>query len=171
MQQYLITPDEVKKNARSIARLVSNDKIQVYIEESENIDIKNALGDSLYLDVVEKQENYDILLNGGEYKTKRGERKVFVGLKKALSYFTHARLMKNGDYNVDRYGMTNKNSEYSSHTEYKEKVTAYNDAFDVAERYLKECVVYLNENKDSFPLYKGNGGIRANRTVFRVLGE
>jgi hypothetical protein len=171
MQQPLITTNDVKTNSRDVSQYVSDDKIQIYIEESENIDIKSALGDALFLDVKEHPENYSDLLNGAVYDTRRGERKSFTGLKKALCYYSFARLMKNGDFNVNRFGTVNKTSEYSSNAEYKEKVTAYNDAFDVANRYLKECVVYLNEKKDLYPLYKGKGGIKANRTVFRILGE
>jgi hypothetical protein len=29
----------------------------------------------------------------------------------------------------------------------------------------------LNDNKKDFPLYRGSGGINANRVTFRVLGE
>ena len=31
---------------------------------------------------------------------------------------------------------------------------AYNDAFSVADRYMKECVRYLNDNKKDFPFGK-----------------
>lgn len=53
----------------------------------------------------------------------------------------------------------------------KEKVIAYNDAFNIADRYLKECVQYLNDRNKDFPLYKGRGKLKANRTVFRIIGE
>lgn len=79
--------------------------------------------------------------------------------------------MKNGDGNVTRFGFVNKDNEYSSRSDFKEKLMAYNDAFSVADRYMKECVRYLNDNKKDFPLYRGSGGINANRVTFRVLGE
>lgn len=47
MQQHLITPNDVKKNTREVAKLVSENKILIYIEESENLDIKPALGEFL----------------------------------------------------------------------------------------------------------------------------
>lgn len=171
MQQLLITTSEVMTLARDMSNHVDKSKIEVYLRESENIDIKNALGDSLFLDLKEHPDKYKTLLEGGVYETEYGDKKVLTGLKSALAYYTFARLVKNGDGNVTRFGFVNKESDYSSHSEFREKLMAYNDAFDVANKYLKECVIYLNCNKNLFPLYKGNGGIMANKTVYRVLGE
>ena len=171
MQQYLITIEEVMSLARDISQYVDKAKIEVYLRESENIDIKTTLGDSLFLDVKECSEKYSTLLNGGVYETGCGDKKVFTGLKVALAYYTFARIVKNGDGNVTRFGFVNKDSEYSSRSDIKEKVVAYNDAFSVADRYLKECVRYLNDCKSDFPLYKGGGKLKANRTVFRIIGE
>ncbi len=171
MQQLLITPSDVKTKARDISQYVSDEKIQIYIEESENIDIKNALGDALFLDIKEHPDNYASLLDGGVYETNCGEKRVFTGLKAALVYYSYARLVKNGDGNVNRFGFVKKDSEYSTRSDLKEKVMAYNDAFSVADRYLKECVRYLNDCNSQYPLYKGKGRIVANRTVFRIIGE
>lgn len=171
MQQYLITTDEVSKLARTISVHIDAEKIETYIRESENIDLKLALGDALLLDVKEHQENYNELLNGGSYDAGYGEKRSFVGLKTALAYYTYARIVKNGDGNVTRLGFMHKDNEYSSRPDFKEKLMAYNDAFSVADRYLKECVRYLNDNRHSFPLYRGNGGLTANRVTCRVLGE
>lgn len=91
--------------------------------------MKLALGDALLLDVKEHQENYDELLNGGSYDAGYGEKRSFVGLKTALAYYTYARIVKNGDGNVTRFGFMNKNNEYSSRSDFKEKLMAYNDAF------------------------------------------
>lgn len=171
--QQLIIPNEAKAMARGISKHVTDDKVNIYIEESENIDIKRALGDAMFLDVKSNPdtEANAILLSGGEYLDRHGETRYFNGLKKALSYYVYARLMKNGDYNVDRFGTNTKNSEYSNNAVYKEKVTAYNDAFSVADTYLKECVMYLKENPDKYPLYRGMGKIKSNRTKFKVIGE
>ncbi len=70
-----------------------------------------------------------------------------MGIKTALAYYTYARIVKNGDLNVTRYGLMQKEDEYSSRPDIKEKVMAYNDAFSIADRYLKECVRFLEEKK------------------------
>lgn len=171
MQQYLITTLEVADLSRGMSVHVDEDKIETYIRESESIDIKSALGDAFYLDVREHPEKYALLLDGGTYEDKCGEKKIFMGIKTALAYYTYARIVKNGDFNVTRYGLMQKEDEYSSRPDIKEKVMAYNDAFSIADRYLKECVMFLDDRKEEYPLYKGNGKIKANRTVFRILGD
>lgn len=171
MQKYLITTLEVSTLSRGMSVHVDEDKIETYIRESESIDIKSALGDALYLDVKEHPEKYELLLDGGTYEDKRGEKKMLMGIKTALAYYTYARIVKNGDGNVTRYGFVQKEDEYSSLTDIKEKVMAYDDAFSIADRYLKECVMFLEDKKNDYPLYKGNGKIKANRTVYRVLGD
>ena len=171
MQQYLITTDEVSKLARTMSVQIDTEKIETYIRESENIDVKSALGDALFLDVKEHPDNYSELLDGSSYDVECGGRRSFVGLKAALAYYTYARIVKNGDGSVTRLGFMHKDNEYSSHSDFKEKLMAYNDAFSIADRYLKECVRYLNDNRKSFPLYKGKGALTANRVACRILGE
>lgn len=171
MQQYLITPNEVSTLARSISVYVDPEKIETYLRESETIDIKSALGDALFLDVKDHPEKYEILLNGGVYDVECRDKRSFSGLKTALAYYTYARIVKNGDINVTCLGLVQKENEYSSHTDFKEKVMAYNDAFSVADMYLKECVLYLDDCKEQFPLYKGGRRIKANRIICHVRGE
>jgi hypothetical protein len=50
MQQYLITTDEVSALSRGMSVHLDPDKIETYIRESENIYIKSALGDELFLE-------------------------------------------------------------------------------------------------------------------------
>lgn len=169
--RYLITFSDLKENTREVSQNLTDIKVKSYIEESENIDIKSALGDALFLDLKEHTENYELLMNGGTYESKCGEKRVFVGVKKALCYYVLARLMKNGDYNVTRFGLVQKQTEYSQPTDYKEKVTAYSDVFVVADRYLKECVKYLDDCRGQYPIYQGKGKIKSNRIVYRILGE
>lgn len=171
MQQYLITTSEVATLSRGMSVHIDEDKIETYIRESESIDIKSALGDELYLDVKEHPEKYELLLDGGTYGDNRGEKKMFMGIKTALAYYTYARIVKNGDGNVTRYGFVQKEDEYSSRPDIKEKVMAYNDAFSIADRYLKECVLFLNEKNDEYPLYKGLGMMKVNRIKSKLIGD
>jgi hypothetical protein len=171
MQQYLITTQEVSSLSRGMSIHIEESDIEQYIRESESIDIKSALGDSFFLEVKDNPEKYSLLIDGGVYEDKNGHKKLLTGLKTALAYYTYARIVKNGDRNVTRFGLVQKDSEYSSHTEFKEKVMAYNDAFSIADRYLKECVLFLDENNDEYPLYQGKGKIKSNRVVCRIIGE
>ena len=62
MQQYLITTDEVSALSRGMSVHLDPDKIETYIRESENIYIKSALGDELFLDVKTNPDKYALLL-------------------------------------------------------------------------------------------------------------
>ena len=170
MRQYLITSDEVSSLARGMSIHIEQEKIETYIRESEDIDLKPSLGDALFIDLQEHSEKYELLMNGGVYEDKDGKH-VMTGLKTALAYYAYACLVKNGDGSVTRYGFVNKDDEYSSRPDSKERVMAYNDAFSIADSYMKECVQYLNAHKCEYPLYKGRGGLKANRTVFRIIGD
>ena len=168
MQTNLITPREVGYLSRDISQHVDEARIETYIRESENIDIKSALGDTLFLDVKANPSKHTLLLDGGTYQA-NGKKEVFSGLKTALAYYTYARVVKNVDTNVTRFGLVHKDSEYSSEVEFKEKMQSYNDAFSIADSYLKECVRFLSETK--YELYDGKGKIISHRTRFRIIGE
>ena len=171
MQQYLITAEEVSKLSRDMSIHLDDSKIETYIRESENIDIKSALGDALFLEVKEHPEKLDTETIPNLYTFDAKKLKERHISTKELAYYTYARIVKNGDGNVTRFGFVNKESEYSSRPDIKEKVMAYNDTFSIADRYLKECVQYLNDCKNDFPLYNGGGKLKANRTVYRIIGE
>lgn len=139
-------------------------RVNAFIREAENIDLKPTLG-YLLEEIKQEPSKYTILLEGGEYETECGEKKVLVGLKAALAYYTYSRIIKSGDLNIARFGAVYKEVNESSRPSDKERVIASNDAYAVANRYLQECVEYLgscNCNKRT---------IKSNRIVYKVLGD
>lgn len=167
----LIKANEVTDLSRPISGHIDDKKINTYIRESEDIDLKSSLGDELLMDIRLNPEKYNDLLNGGEYKDKCGYKHTFSGLKTALAYYTYARIVKNNDINVTRFGVTFKEDDYSNKVSVKERVLAYNDAFSVADKYLHECVLFLSANKEKYPLYRGIGKVKSNRIKYRTIGE
>ena len=168
---HLIKTNEVADLSRPISGHIDDKKINTYIRESEDIDLKSSLGDVLLMDIRSNPEKYDDLLNGGEYEDKCGYKHTFSGLKRALAYYSYARIVKNNDINVTRFGVTFKEDDYSDKVSVKERILAYNDAFSIADKYLHECVLFLSENKDKYPLYRGIGKVKANRINFRTIGD
>lgn len=168
--QHLITTNDVVLLSRGMSVHVDESKISVYLREAENIDIKSALGDALFIDIRNNPEKYSLLMDGGMYETKCGEKKLFAGLKTTLAYYTYARIIKNGDGNVTRYGYFNKEDKFGSRPDFKEKLMAYNDAFDIAAKYMQECLEFLSANKDTYPLFK-KGRVRANGNSYKIVGE
>lgn len=84
MQQYLITTDEVSALSRGMSVHLDPDKIETYIRESENIYIKSALGDELFLDVKKNPEKYQLLLDGGTYETKCKKKIIITGTSRSF---------------------------------------------------------------------------------------
>ena len=73
MRQYLITSDEVSSLARGMSIHIEQEKIETYIRESEDIDLKPSLGDALFIDLQEHSEKYELLMNGGVYEDEESE--------------------------------------------------------------------------------------------------
>lgn len=117
--------------------------------------VKPVIGDELYLKLLEKgetEEDYKTLLNGGSYSDSRGNVFSFMGLRVAISYYVYAQNVMSGDFESTRYGMVLKDGDYSSRMSSKERSDCYNNALEVANTYLKDCLRFckvkgLVENK------------------------
>ena len=110
-------------------------------------------------------------IGGGEYTDECRNRRHFVGLRRALAYYVWARLVKTSVNHLTRFGFVQKRDEYSQATEYRERQTAYNDAFAIADGYMKECLAYIQAKPEIFADYTLKGKVKANRTKFKILGN
>lgn len=145
MGQHLITPNEAKTLGRPITGKLEEDKLNAFITEVEQMNIKPVLGDKLFIDILEKGEEnevYKMLLNGGSYTDSNNNISSFTGLKSTIAYFVYAQNLMSGDLNVTRYGTVFKDDDYSSRISSKERSDAYNNTLEVANYYLKECVKF-----------------------------
>ena len=166
--QHLIEPRDVDKYARPCD--MDDEIIARAIEEAELLDIKPKLGVELFMRLFTHEQS-DLLLNGGEYIDEGGNKRHFVGMRRALAYYVLARLVKTSVNHLTRFGFVQKRDEYSQATEYRERQTAYNDAFAVADGYMKECLAYIQAKPKIFADYTLKGRVKANRTKFKILGE
>lgn len=164
----IIEPSDVAKLARPCD--CDDDVILRTIEESEMLDIKPTLGDALFLRLGTHVE-FDRLLNGGEYQNDKGETFVFAGLKRTLAYYVWARLVKTSTNHLTRFGYVVKQDDHSRATEFKERQIAYNDAFAIADGYMKQCLAYIIANPEIFADYYKKGSLKANRTKFKIIGQ
>lgn len=164
----IINPFEVAELARPCD--CDEDVIRRTIEESELLDIKPTLGDALFLRLTTHVE-FERLLNGGEYENEKGEKFVFAGLKRTLAYYVWARLVKTSPNHLTRFGYVVKDDDHSHATEFKERQVAYNDAFAIADGYMKQCLAYIIANPKIFEDYYKKGSLKANRTKFKIIGK
>ncbi|MDR2087117.1 MAG: hypothetical protein LBP72_08070 [Dysgonamonadaceae bacterium] len=182
MENHLTTPDNIKQNTRPVSSNLDNNRIEIYIEEAEQINIKPRIGDALFIDLLEYvlsedktafPAEYETLLNGGEYLTTLcGEtrKKTFKGLLSALNYYVYARLVKHNDSNVTRFGFVQKDDEYSSRHDLKIKLAEEKDALTVADIYIADCIQYLKANAKNIPLFTVPGKVK-NRLNITMIGD
>lgn len=176
--KHITTIDNVKKDSRVMSMHVDDDRIRVCIEEAEEIDIKNAIGNNLYIDLLKyinreddsTNEVYENLLNGCIYKIK-DDNYIFSGLIKSLNYFAYARLVKFGDATMTRIGLSNYESQYSSLADIKRKQEEYKDAYSIAEGLMNECLQYIKYNIERPPCGEIEGIIPKRGTVISAIGD
>lgn len=162
----IITPDEIEVLARPCT--IDEEIAWRYIEEAEMQDVKPLVGDALFFDICDHPSKYEELLEGGICEIK-GKKLGFGGLKRAVAYYVWARMVKCSVHHLTRFGFVNKNDDNSHAVEWKERQAAYNDAYAVADNYMKECLAYI---KDKSIAQVGEvSQISKKRTFLKTIGE
>lgn len=88
MKKHLTTVENIKNDTRFVSSYIEDKRIEPLIKESEQINIKNQIGDTLFLDLLDYVEaddkssfpDYSILLNGGTYEDKCNETRSLNGV-------------------------------------------------------------------------------------------
>lgn len=168
MQPYLITYNEVFELTRKMSAHIERDRIDAFIRESENMDLKPVLGDALFIALKRNPTAYKALLDGGVYDTANGGTKSFDGLKSALAYFTYARFVRNDDGHVTRTGFMVKDNEHSTRASEAEKERTYNDVVSIARKYLMECMEFVSHDEGCRSCC---GTARRKEGRYKILGE
>lgn len=141
----LITRDDIVRECRpTSAEEVLVDRC---IEEAQNLDIIPAIGADWWLRVLDKDNDAVAMLlwNGGLYEDTNGCKRLFAGLKKALLYYSYARLVRSQGGTSTRFDFVVKADQYSDSADLKAKVQAYNEAFQTADGYKAQCLLFINE--------------------------
>lgn len=184
---HIIRPEEVSGYGRAMSSHVDRKVLESLIQETENVDIRPALGALFFQNLVQadREEPFvKLLLNGGYYPyvydptfdaTFQQPAVVldahFQGLKAAVAYYVQARLVKTNDNQITRFGVMQKDNEYGTRPSLAERNDMYNDLCAVADQYLRDTLEYLNIYRSRYPLFECGGRIRNNRTIYRILGE
>jgi len=181
--EHLTTPNNIRNNVRPVSKHLEDGRIKIYIKEAEQLNIKPRIGDALYVDLIKYvnsndkgsfPDEYNTLLEGGNYISKNNcsdiEYKTFVGLIETLNYYVYAKIIKNNNETVTRFGYNNKNDDYSSNTELKRQLVAEKDALSVADGYMADCINYLKSNSANIPKFKRAGKAK-NRLRISIIGN
>jgi len=145
-----------------------NNNIETAIESTEQIEIKERLGNVLFSDIEKNRATYTLLLNGGEY-TYNSQLYSFKGLLYAIAWQAFANYTKLSNNNATAYGTVFKNSEYSqpvSDDNLKKAVNIYQER---ATYYINECIQYLKRTNNY--LFLNSCDVISNRFIqFNVIG-
>lgn len=180
IRKPLITVDEFRTLARPVSLHLDTEAVEQYIRESEDASLIPATGWELYkfltFEGTEKPqalaESFDrtIATDGGEW-TETSERgyqtlRLCNGLKKALAYFTYARLQRADGNILSRAGAMRHRDERADHTD-DQKLKQYNDIVDMAERYLSDTLYYIKKNTKEATVKPA----QAKRATIKAIGD
>jgi len=173
MEKHLISPADVPKLARPMSIHVDPDEVNVFIDETEQMDIVPAIGAELYFELLSDIDNekYKTLLDGGFYTDSKNKKRIFKGLRATVAYYTYARLAKNDGKILGESGLIQHQDEYYNRTENKQRIVSYNDAFNVADQYLADVLLYIKETTPSTGCCGGGYKVANKRTRIIDIGD
>lgn len=157
----IVKPEEMLSYTR--LEYADEDKLVRIIHEAEILNVKPNLGNGLYSAIITNppQHEFDTLLEGGVYQF-GGKDIQFEGLKAATAYYSFARVNQSSIVTT-RYGQQDKRTEYSYQSTLTERQKLVREAFEIADRHMKDCLIYINANPGIF----GGFGCKCSARKFR----
>lgn len=162
---------------RSMVRPISTDEALAVrlISEAEREDLRQAIGDALYVRVTSEEAEDDsaaqMLLDGCTWTDCTGRTRVHFGIRLALGYYAYARIIRDGNVAATRYGAVVKDDQHSRNAELEERRRQAAEVFAQADGYMGEIRDFLRASPQLYPEYceKSNkAGYKAN---IRIIGE
>jgi len=162
---------------RDISANIKDSKIDIFIRESQLIEVRNFLGPQLYkllLDDYDEQTKtftstiYSSLWNGSSYTTSEGKEEIFNGLINALIYFTYSRFILQQQMNVSRFGLESIQDTISEDTPVGAVRTKAKEALSVALVYQRDAEKFIESNKTDYPTY-ATKTTKAKKTSFNFF--
>ena len=164
MRKLIIAPTNIYE-FRPLAKDIPSDRILPYIQEAQQLDLKQLLGDALWLDFLTRFDQsldakyaaYQELLVGSIYTY--GEIQIEnPGLIGYMSYMTLARFYANNQVNATKYGLVQKLNDQSQPLDSKAVQAAITELRSNALALQVDIVKFLTNNGASFPLYTYSNG-------------
>lgn len=117
--QLLITREDIDKECRPCQ--AQDALVDRCIEEAQNLDIIPAIGADWWLRVLNRNDDAvaTLLWEGGIYKDNCGQARIFAGLRKALLYYSYARVVRSSGGVSTRFDFVVKADQYSDSADLK----------------------------------------------------
>lgn len=134
-------------------------KVAPYIKQAQISDLKAALGQELYYDLLNDFDSspslikYNELFNGSSYE-KNGINYTHEGLKSVLVYFTLSKINLDRNSNDTAFGNVTKTTPYSESVSESVVSRQVGNRKSMALAYLEDVIKFLNDNKQDYPLWK-----------------
>lgn len=154
--------NKVKKFNRSTKIEV----VEQFMEEVEQLDIKNLLGNRFYVDVINNLSNYDDIIYPLTYEY-GGYTYQHNGLVYVISYLTHSLYVENHKLKDTDGGIVVPNSEYSNQIDYATSKNLSKRYRNLAMTEFDNIKRYLCYFPNKFDLYCGNDTLKSSRPRIR----
>lgn len=133
---------------RPVTSNIPAGRIDPFIAEAQDLDLRPLLGDSLYYQVIGDTSGYADLISGVDYTNDDDVTIPFAGLKPVLVYFALARFMVHNSDTTTVFGEVRKTNEFSSPTPEGALAHKINQLKSIARAKWEDVVKYLNEHDD-----------------------
>lgn len=152
----ILTPAEIK-NYKDIGKVIDENKVNAIIEQTQITDLKNALGDRFYFDLLNnfETENYQPLLNGSSFEY-FGINYYHDGIKALLSDYFMAKYVLQVNTNFTPFGATVKQTDNSEPADRNSLKDISTQQLQLAGARLEIIKMYLNASTLIFPQWNNN---------------
>ena len=190
----LITVEDIRKY-REIAPNTQRNRVEIFIRETEELDIIPLLGVDEYDRLNAGREGFAVfiigqgvlgtdalggdniwtkeelmLMNGGQYVDAHGCKQRFMGLKAAESYLVFSRFIKTHPLQVTPYGVVVKEGDDSSPASAQSIQGVSKDSEKIGRQYLADAIKFWRHAQQQCC----NGcsqPVRASKRKFYAIGE
>lgn len=159
MDSLIVTREDLG-TYRPISKNIPQERVEVFINEAQVLDLLSILGAPLYYDFITKYlstgdpmyAHYQALLNGSAW-TANGVTKKHYGLKPVVAYYALARLTKNNQINLTSYGVTSKVNPQSEPVEAIQVSYQVKELQSIAVGYQDTTLDFLRDNVATYTLF------------------
>ena len=147
---------------REMSANIADSKIDIFIRESQLIEIRAFLGPELYLLMVEDYDQnlktfsnqiYTDLWFGVDYTDINSKDVRFNGYMNSLIYFTYSRFLLQQQMNVSRFGLESLQDDISEDSPVSQIRTKAKESLSMAIQYQKDCTSFLIVRNTVYPTW------------------
>ncbi len=163
---------------RAVSANRDDKRIDPFIQEAQEFELRGFLGDPLYYDMLAKIDHYNTekesnpdyvatadeqkyldLLNGVSYEWE-GNTIQFKGVKPVLVYYAYSRFLSNNNIVSTRFGAVQKKNDYSDPIDSREMARVITKAESDGKKYGVDVERFLNTKSADYPKWEDRCGSR-----------